>query len=171
MWSWRVSPSIQHFHCVEHLHFHCVEGQLMFLGRGPTFSAIEGDWANYGLVDLCLEIFWHFLITQDSGDLSPLEPSRVDSCSCVRDGVASDMTRDPRNLNWAVFFNLMLKLGDVPPEHLTMLEVLWYSSWTHFTYSSGMPCSLRARQMRSWGTWSNAFSRSRKAMCTVLYFS
>ncbi len=71
-------------HPLEHLHFHCVKGRLMFLGRGPAFSAIEGDWANNGLVDLCLEIFCHFLITQDSGDMSPLEPRRVDSCSLRR---------------------------------------------------------------------------------------
>lgn len=30
-------------HPPEHLHFHRVEGQLMFLGRGPAFSAIEGN--------------------------------------------------------------------------------------------------------------------------------
>ncbi len=40
----------------------------------------------------------------------------------------SDVTRDPSYLNCAVFFNLMLKLGDVPAGHLTMFEVLWYSS-------------------------------------------
>ncbi len=72
MWSVEGQP--------KHLHFHCVEGWLMFLGRGPAFSTIEGDWANNGLVDLCLEIFWHFLITQD-------EPRRVDSCSCIGDDV------------------------------------------------------------------------------------
>ncbi len=66
---------------------------------------------------------------------------------------------------------VILKGGDIPAVHLTMLEVLWYSSWTHFTYSSGTPWSLGTHQMRSWGTRLNVFFRSRKAICTVLYFS
>lgn len=46
---------------------------------------------------------------------------------------------------------VMLKGGDVPAGHMTMLEVLWYSSWTHFTYSSGTPWSLRsARKVALW---------------------
>lgn len=53
------------------------QGWLTFLGRTPTFSGIKGDWANNGLVDLCLKIFWYFPITQDSSDLSPLESCHV----------------------------------------------------------------------------------------------
>ncbi len=99
-------------HPPEHLHFHCVEGQLMFLGRGPKFSAIEGNWANYGLVDLCLEIFWHFLSTQDSGDLSPLEPHRGDSCSCVGDGVAVWLDQVPEVFEFGCRLQLLAVNAD-----------------------------------------------------------
>ncbi len=84
----------------------------MFIGRGPTFSAIEGDWVNYGLVDLCLEIFWHFLITQDSGDLFPLEPRCVDSCLCVGDGVAFWRDQGPKVFELGCLLQLLAVNAD-----------------------------------------------------------
>lgn len=78
----------------EHLYRHGMQGLFMLLGRWQAFCPIYGEWVQYSLVDVCLKIFWYFQ--------SPLQPHSIDSYRMVS---LSDMTRDPRYLNWVLFFN------------------------------------------------------------------
>lgn len=63
-----------------------------------VFGQHSTPYRANGLVDVHLKIFWYF---QDSSDLSPLQPHNIDSYRMV---TLSDMTRDPRYLNWVLFF-------------------------------------------------------------------
>ena len=60
--------------------------------------------------------------------------------------------------------DLHLKLFATPSPTRTPLRALAYIPWTNRTIHSSTPSFLKAHQITFRGTWSNAFSRSTKAI-------
>ena len=128
----------------------------------PLFSM-----ASFHIKSLLTHSSWESaMMTRSSAYRSSQETPARNSCDKASSTMmkSKGLSKDPW---WTPTFtsNSWLK-----PLTWTQLQALAYIPWTNHTIHSSTPCFLMAHEITSWGTQSNAFSRSAKA-CSLLGIS